>query len=80
MILFSGEYYKILPNFLQNFSNPPSLDVPVLLPLPTDPTDLQEVPVEAVPGLTALPAARPAAVSRRGGSAHGDVPPQTDTD
>ena len=48
--------------------------------VPTDPTDLQEVPVEAVPGLTALPSARPAAVSRRGGSAHGDVPPQTDTD
>ena len=30
-------------------------------------TDLQEVPVEAVPGLSA----RPAAVSRRGGRAHG---------
>ena len=33
MILFSREYYKILPNFLQNFSNPPSLDVPVLYQL-----------------------------------------------
>ena len=30
-------------------------------------TDLQEVPVEAVPGLRS----RPAAVSRRGGRAHG---------
>ena len=40
-------------------------------------TDLQHVHVKTVPGLP-LVLPRPATVSGRGGSAHGDVPPQTD--